>query len=150
MLRALRQLHGAGYARMSDHTARRTIGELERASTGITIDKLASVAQTLDLDLATFVILCASLEKGVEPEEMIKSSANQVEAFRNAGGVDLMQSEISEGAVVKRPRGKPRNHLAVSQIHRLKAEGKNQSQAAKELGIPRSTVQKHWHEHPDG
>lgn len=146
VLRALRQVHGAGYAHLSDQAARRTIGELERASTGVTLDKLASVAQTLGFDLPTFVILCASLQRGVEPEQVIGSTASQIEAFRAAGGIDLMQSEISDGAIVKRPRGKPRDHQAVAEIRRLKAEGRNQSETARELGIPRSTVQAHWHD----
>ncbi|MDC7815654.1 Cro/Cl family transcriptional regulator [Pseudomonas sp. BLCC-B112] len=146
VLRALRHVHGAGYAHLSDHAARRTIGELERAGTGVTLDKLASVAQTLGFDLPTFVALCDSLQRGVEPEQVIGSMASQIEAFRAAGGIDLMQSEISDGVIVKRPRGKPRDHQAVAEIRRLKAEGRNQSEAARELGIPRSTVQTHWHD----
>lgn len=146
VLRALRQLQGAGYAHLTDQAARRTIGELERANTGVTLDKLSLLAQVLGFDLPTFVVLCLSLQRGVTPETVIQSTAAHLDAFRMAGGIDLMRGEMADGTVVKRPRGKPRNHQTISDIHRLKAEGKNQSETARELGVPRSTVQKHWHD----
>ncbi|MGY2095713.1 helix-turn-helix domain-containing protein [Pseudomonas simiae] len=145
VLRVIRQLQGAGYAQLTDQAARRTIGELERANTGVTLDKLASVAQALEFDLPTFVVLCISLQRGIAPEAVIDSTVAHLGTFRMAGGLDLMQSEVADGAIVKRPRGKPRNTQAISEVHRLKAEGKNQSETARELKIPRSTVQKHWH-----
>ena len=48
VLRALRQVQGGGYARLSERTARRTIGELERAQSGVTLDKLAELADAFE------------------------------------------------------------------------------------------------------
>jgi transcriptional regulator with XRE-family HTH domain len=144
VLRALRQIQGGGYARLSDSTARRTIGELERAQTGVTLDKLAELAEALEFDLAAFVVLCLSVQRGIEPGAVIQSTAALIEVFTAAGGLELVRKELSDGQIVKRPRGKPRNNLAVAEIQRLKAEGKTQAEAGRELGMPRSTVQKHW------
>lgn len=144
VLRAFRKLQGTGYVHLSDQAARRTVGELERANTGVTLDKLSSLAQALGFDLPTFVVLCVSIQRGVAPDVVIQSTAAHLEAFRAAGGIDLMHGEITDGEIVKRPRGKPRNYQTEAEIHRLKAEGKNQSEAARLLGVPRSTVQKHW------
>lgn len=145
VLRALRQLQGGGYAALTDQAARRTIGELERANTGVTVDKLQEVALALGFDLPTFIILCVSIQRNVEPESVMTSTGENLKNFRAAGGLDLLTTSVVDGSIVKRPRGKPRNNQAVSEIRRLKAQGKNQSEAARELGVPRSTVQKHWH-----
>jgi transcriptional regulator with XRE-family HTH domain len=144
VVRALRQLQGGGYARLSDSTQRRTISELERAKVGVTLDKLAELAQALEFDLPTFVVLCIALQRNVEPESVIDSTAECLGRFRSAGGIDLMRGEHVDGTLVKRSRGKPRNEHAVAEIHRLKAEGRNASEVARELGIPRSTVRDHW------
>ena len=148
VLRALRHLQGGGYARLSERTARRTIGELERAQSGVTLDKLAELADALEFDLPAFVVLCVSLQRDISPREVIQSTMACLDSFISAGGIDLVKNEITEGAIIKRPRGKPRNHQVVSEIQRLRADGKNQSEAARELGVPRSTVQRHWHSQP--
>lgn len=144
VIRALRQLQGGGYARLSDTTARRTIGELERAQTGVTLDKLAELSQALDFELPAFVILCVSLQENASIKSVIDSTTACLDRFGSSGGIDLMTSEMAEGVLLKRSRGKPRNEKVISEIHRLRSEGKNPSEAARELGIPRTTVRRHW------
>jgi transcriptional regulator of acetoin/glycerol metabolism len=144
VLRALRHLQGGGYARLSDTTARRTIGELERAQTGVTLDKLAELAKALEFELPALVILCVSLQENASIKSVIESTTACLDRFASSGGLGLMRGEITEGVLLKRSRGKPRNNKVITEIHRLRAEGKNQSEAARELGIPRTTVRRHW------
>ncbi|WP_143490884.1 helix-turn-helix domain-containing protein [Pseudomonas sp. Bc-h] len=98
----------------------------------------------LEFDLAAFVVLCVSMQRGISPGAVIESTTTLIDGFSAAGGLELMRKALSDGEIVKRPRGKPRNDLVIAEIQRLKAEGKTQSEAGRVLGIPRSTVQKHW------
>lgn len=144
-LRAVRQQRGLSYEELNDSTFRTTVSSIERGKSKLTIEKLSSLAKALDFDLLAFMAMCIALERGQTPDDAIVAAQRELDRFKAAGGLALLQEQIVEGELVSRSQGKPANFENKNAVLQLKAEGKTQAEIRRLLGLSKSTVSQYWH-----
>ena len=144
-LRAVRQQRGLSYEELNDSTFRTTVSSIERGKSKLTIEKLSSLAKALDFDLLAFMAMCIALERGQTPDDAIVAAQSELDRFKAAGGLALLQEQIVEGELVSRSQGKPANSENKNAVLQLKAEGKTQAEIRRLLGLSKSTVSQYWH-----
>jgi transcriptional regulator with XRE-family HTH domain len=117
---------------------------LEQARANPTLEKLGEIADYLGLDLLTVVTLAVAAQGNEQPSDVLQRTALKVREFEVTGGWTLVEEQFSEGKLVKRSQGKPRQPLNAESVRALKAQGLDRKTISETLGIARSTVQKYW------
>ncbi|BCS42997.1 helix-turn-helix domain-containing protein [Pseudomonas amygdali] len=143
-LRAIRQQRGLSYEELNEATFRTTLSLIERGKSKLTIEKLCSLTEALDFDVLAFMALCIALERGLTPEDALANAQHELDQFKAAGGLALLEEQIRDGELVSRSRGKPANLDNKNAVLRLKAEGKTQADIRRLLGLSKSTVSQYW------
>lgn len=143
-LRGIRQQRQLSYEDLAGGSLRTTVGSLERAKAGVTLDKLYELAEVLDFDLVTFVALCVGLKDGQEPKTVLEAAMRELQAFAALGGIGLIQEQLEDGKLSSRSVGKPKKVRNQDAVLALKAEGKTPAEAVGILGLSRTTVSRYW------
>ncbi|MBX8556754.1 helix-turn-helix domain-containing protein [Pseudomonas cichorii] len=143
-LRGARAHQGLGYEDLAGATHRTYVGMLEQARANPTLDKLDEIAEYLGLDLLTMVVLAVAAQGDELPTDVIRRTALKVREFEEAGGWMLVEEQFSDGKLIKRSQGKPKQPLNAESVRALKAQGLDRKTISETLGIARSTVQKYW------
>lgn len=146
VLRAVRQLRGMSYDNMKDVSANSTISLLERAESAVTVGKLSEIAEALDFDFIAFMALCVAIQREESPLSVLADAYGQIQVFQEAGGQELITAQIDGKSLSRRSRGKPSKKDNLVAVQKLKAAGKSQAEAVRQLGLPRSTVHRYWHQ----
>ncbi len=145
-LRAIRKQRGATYAELEDVSAQATISLIEQAKIGVKIDRLAKLAQALDIDLIALLTLAVCMQNDERPEDVLARAAQDVKAFEAVGGLEQMRLNFDDGDLRARSRGRPGNQARATVVRELKAQGLTQTQVAQKLGLANSTVHRYWQE----
>jgi transcriptional regulator with XRE-family HTH domain len=143
-LRGIRQQRQLSYENLAGGSLRTTIGYLERAEAGVTLDKLHEIAGVLDFDLVTLVALCVSLKDGQEPQAVLEAAMRELQTFAASGGTGLIQEQLEDGKLSPRAVGKPMKLRNQEAVLALKAQGKTPAEAIEILGLSRTTVNRYW------
>ncbi|WP_122754757.1 Cro/Cl family transcriptional regulator [Pseudomonas viridiflava] len=143
-LRAVRQQKQVSYENLGGGSMRTTIGYLERAEAGVTLDKLADIARALDFNLVALIALCVAHQKSLQAETVLEEATLELQRFLAAGGAELIQSQFEGGKLIQRVAGKPLKSQNRDAVLRLKGQGKTPAEAVKILGLPRTTVNRYW------
>ncbi|KKY56827.1 helix-turn-helix domain-containing protein [Pseudomonas ficuserectae] len=144
-LRAIRQQRGLSYEELNESTFRTSLSLIERGKSKLSIEKLSSLAKALDFDLLAFMAMCIALERGQTPDDAIAAAQSELDRFKAAGGLALLEEQMQDGELVARSQGKPANTENKNAVLRLKAEGKSQAEIRRLLGLSKSTVSQYWH-----
>lgn len=116
----------------------------EHARANPTLEKLSGIADYLGLDLLTMVTLTVAAQSDELPSDVLQRTALQIRDFEANGGWGLVEEQFSDGKLIKRSQGKPKQPLNADSIRALKSEGFDRKTIAEKLGVARSTVQKYW------
>lgn len=143
-LRAVRQQKQVSYENLAGGSMRTTIGYLERAEAGVTLDKLADIARALDFNLVTLIALCVASQERLQAEIILQDATLELQSFLAAGGAELIQSQFEDGKLIQRVAGKPLKSHNRDAVLGLKAQGKTPAEAVKILGLSRTTVNRYW------
>ncbi|WP_440856669.1 helix-turn-helix domain-containing protein [Pseudomonas syringae] len=143
-LRGARAHQGLSYDELAGATHRTYVGMLEQARANPTLEKLDEIAEYLGLDLLTMVALAIAAQGDELPSDVLQRTALKVREFEKTGGWVLVEEQFSEGKLVKRSQGKPKQPLNAESVRALKAQGLDRKTISETLGIARSTVQKYW------
>jgi len=143
-LRGARAHQGLNYEDLAGATHRTYVGRLEQAQANATLEKLDEIAHYLGLDLLTMVTLAIAAQGRELPSEALERTALRIREFEMSGGWQLVEEQFSDGKLIKRSQGKPRQPFNADSIRALKAQGLDRKTIAEKLGIGRSTVQKYW------
>lgn len=147
-LRAIRQQRELSYDNLGDAAFRTTLSLLERGKSGVSIGKLSELAEALDFDTVAFITLCVALQRGERFEDTLASAQKELQGFAVAGGVELLHQQMDGKKLTKRSPGQPLRIQNLQAVQALKAQGKTQAEATRELGLSHSTVQRYWHSQP--
>ncbi|QXG47479.1 helix-turn-helix domain-containing protein [Pseudomonas viridiflava] len=143
-LRGARAHQGLSYDELAGATHRTYVGMLEQARANPTLEKLDEIAEYLGLDLLTMVALATAAQGDELPSDVLQRTALKVREFEATGGWGLVAEQFSNGKLIKRSQGKPKQPLNADAIRALKAQGFDRKTIAEKLGVARSTVQKYW------
>lgn len=143
-LRGARAHQGLDYEDLAGATHRTYVGMLEQARANPTLEKLDEIADYLGLDLLTVVALAMAAQSNETPSDVLKRTALKAREFEATGGWALVEEQFSDGKLIKRSQGKPKQPLNAKSVRALKAQGLDRKTISETLGIARSTVQKYW------
>lgn len=144
VLRGARAHQGLDYEDLAGATHRTYVGKLEQARANATLEKLDEIADYLGLDLLTMVTLVIAAQGDELPSEALQRTALRIREFEMSGGWQLVEEQFSDGKLIKRSQGKPKQPLNADSIRALKAQGLDRKTIAEKLGVARTTVQKYW------
>ena len=147
-LRAIWQQRELSYDNLGDAAFRTTLSLLERGKSGVSIGKLTELAQGLDFDPIAFLTLCIAMQRGERFDETLASAQKELQRFAAAGGIELLHQQMDGKKLTKRSPGQPLRIQNLQAVQALKAQGKTQAEATRELGLSHSTVQRYWHSDP--
>lgn len=143
-IRTIRRMRALAYEDLADVSVRRSISSIEQAQVNISTSKLDELARALDFDFVALIAVCVALREGAEPEQVLKRASFALSEFSNEGGMAQLLSQLSDGKVVRRNPGKPKNHVNLASVTALRAKGFSQAEISKELGLSKSTVNRYW------
>ncbi|WP_054098395.1 Cro/Cl family transcriptional regulator [Pseudomonas amygdali] len=149
-LRAVRQQKQVSYENLAGGSMRTTIGYLERAEAGVTLDKLADLAHALDFNLVTLIALCVASQQNQKAETVLQDAAHELQSFMAAGGAELIQGQFEDGKLIQRVAGKPLKSRNRDAVLALKAQGKTPLEVVEMLGLSRTTVNRYWQQLTSG
>ncbi|WP_449431791.1 helix-turn-helix domain-containing protein [Pseudomonas putida] len=114
------------------------ISQLEAAKTSATIETAVELAGALRID----PIALLALARAAETQQTVRQALEQAMH-------DLDEAQLLDLPLPSAPTSKPHPRIekaaeAREQVQALKAQGKTQGEVIKELGLPRSTVSRHW------
>jgi transcriptional regulator with XRE-family HTH domain len=144
VLRLLRTQKGLLQANLAGSLTQANISSLELAKNSATVDMSVQIAAALKVEPVTLLALAVASHEKRTVREVLLASLAEVETLGLADVQLPTEPQPLTTAVVKEARKK---WLAVQD---LKARGFSQSQAAKELGIPGSTLRRLWHRKSEG
>lgn len=145
-LRAIRAQRGLDYGDLAEASTKTYIGFLEQAKSNVTVEKLHELASALDIDVVVVIALAVSLEKNETPFATLERVLVQMRSFEAEGGLELLSEQFVDGALAKRPSGKPKQTKNVAAVCKLKAAGHTRAEVSRMLGLPPSTVARYWKE----
>ena len=143
-LRTIRKLKGLGYEALAGTISQSNLSLLEQGKIQATLPTLVKVAETLGINLLTLMALCLAIRDKESPESELKKAQKELLCFIESGGLNIMEDQMQDGALKKRGRGTRANAQSVSAVINLRKQGKTHAEAARELGLPTSTVQRYW------
>lgn len=139
VVQLLRTQKGLSQAKLADSITQAHVSELEQGKSSATVDMSARLASALNVEPITLLALAvASHEKRSVREALLASLAE-------AESLGLADSSLPTEPSVITPPGvleAKRKWLAVQE---LKTKGLSQSEAARHLGLPESTLRRLWH-----
>ena len=122
----------------------RHVFNVENGKISITLDTLESLASVLGIDPIALLVIAASYEKQLSPEEFLKRLGKEAKSLRELGIVDGLPSQFDKGALTPGIAGRRTSEEKVEAVLRCKANGMTQKEASVTLGIPTSTVGRIW------
>ncbi|WP_405124437.1 helix-turn-helix domain-containing protein [Pseudomonas alloputida] len=145
-LRAIRRMKGMGYESLAGTISQSNLSLLEQGKIQATLPTLLKIADTLDVSLLTIMALCLAIRDHKTPERELLDAQAELQSFMESGGLELMEAQTQDGVLKKRERGIRANAERISAVIDLKRQGMTQAETARELGLPKSTVQRYWQE----
>jgi len=140
-LRWIRVAKGLNQKDLSTTVAASHVSQLEAGKTSPTVKVSGDLALALGLSPCALLAIAAAADQGITPREVLNRA---IEDLEHLGLVDTVPPASAESTNSPHPTS-ARAAATHVQVQDLKAGGLTQMEVATELGIPRSTVQRHWH-----
>lgn len=140
-LRWIRVAKGLNQKDLSTTVAASHVSQLEAGKTSPTVKVSGDLALALGLSPCALLATAAAADQGITPREVLNRA---IEDLEHLGLVDTVPPASAESTNSPHPTS-ARAAATHVQVQDLKAGGLTQMEVATELGIPRSTVQRHWH-----
>jgi transcriptional regulator with XRE-family HTH domain len=144
VIRTARALQGRDSAALAKVCTLTNLSKIENGNINLPLDTLVALAEALDFDAATLLVLCLANHRGEPAEVALEIVQQQLLSFRAQGGHELLRKQFEGTNLVSRPSGKPQNEEQFLAVKLMKEEGNTPSQVIKKLGLPRSTVYDYW------
>lgn len=140
-LRWIRVTKGLTQKDVSSTVAASHVSQLEADKTSPTVKVAGDLALALGLSPSALLAAAAASDLGVTPRAVLMQGIEELERL---GLIDTVPPASSQDTESPHPTS-ARAAVIRAQVQELKTRGLNQLEVARDLGIPRSTVQRHWH-----
>ncbi|MBF8776285.1 MULTISPECIES: helix-turn-helix domain-containing protein [Pseudomonas putida group] len=150
VLRAARAVKGLKQEDLADALSADHLSTLEKGTVSPTLDKLHALSDALGVSPTVLIALTQSVEANESPSAILDRAKQELIELQRLGISDLMEAQIVDGKLAKRPAGKRADETKLKKVLECKAEGLTQTQTAKRLGMSTSTVHDLWRRAPDG
>ena len=141
-LRVIRLAKGFTQKDLSGTVAASHVSQLESGKTTPTLKVAADLAHTLGLSPSALIAVATASDSRDSPRAVLLQALGELEAL----GLADQTPPASALAVDSTHPTSIRAADTRADVQMLKSQGLTQVEVAKELGLPRSTVQRHWHE----
>lgn len=142
VVQLLRAQKGLSQAGLSGPVTQTHVSELEQGKSSATVDMNARLALALNVESITLLALAVASHEKRSVREALLTSLAEVEALGLADTLLPTEPKVVNPA---RELEAKRKWLAVQE---LKSKGLSQSETAKHLGMPESTLRRLWHQLP--
>lgn len=117
------------------------ISQLEAGKTSPTVKITGDVAAALDLSPSALLAAAAASDLGTTPRAVLMQAIDDLERL---GLIDTVPPTSTQSTHNPHPTS-TKAALTRLLVQQLKTQGLTQVEVARDMGIPRSTVQRHWH-----
>lgn len=140
-LRWIRVTKGLTQKEVSTAVAASHVSQIEAGKTSPTVKVAGDLAFALGLSPSALLAAAAASDLGTTPRAVLMQAIDELERLElgdtvppaSAQSTDSPHPTSARAAVIR------------AQVQELKTRGMTQVDVARELAIPRSTVQRHWH-----
>ena len=140
VVQLLRTRKGLSQAKLAGSFTQAHVSELELGRSSATIEMSARLASALKVEPITLLALAAASHEKCTVREALLSALAEAESLGLADTPLPTEPQVMAPSRVLEAK---RKWLAVQE---LKAKGLSQSEAAKHLGVPESTLRRLWHQ----
>lgn len=114
------------------------LSRVERSERGVTVEKLDAIARQLGVHPLTLLALAYGADEVVRPTELLKQVSKEVATL----GGSIAPLEI-------KPESRTHSRVAAAnerreEVQRLRGQGLTKAEVARELGVSKQTVARHW------
>ena len=140
-LRWVRVTKGLTQKDVSTSVAASHVSQLEAGKTSPTVKAAEDLALALGLSPSALMAVAAAADQGTTPRAVLAQALDDLVRLELIDQVPPASARETDSPHPTSARAERTR----SQIQELKAEGKSQAETARLLGVPKSTVQRHWH-----
>lgn len=140
VIQLLRTRKGLSQAKLAGSITQAHVSELELGRSSATIEMSARLASALKVEPITLLALAAASHEKCTVREALLAALAEAESLGLADTPLPTEPQVMAPSRVLEAK---RKWLAVQE---LKAKGLSQSEAAKHLGVPESTLRRLWHQ----
>ncbi|WP_339100380.1 helix-turn-helix domain-containing protein [Pseudomonas atacamensis] len=140
-LRLIRTTKGLTQKDLTGRVTGSHVSQLESGKTSPTVKAAGELAQALGITPSALLAVAVAADSEVTPKEVLVRAISELE---NLGLADQIPPPSAHAMDTTHPTS-VRAAATRAQVQELKSQGLKQVDVAKKLGIPRTTVQRHWH-----
>lgn len=144
VLRVVRRARKLKAEQLSDGVTATHVANLENGKVSVTLETLESMATMLSVKPITLLALATGLRTGTSYELVLRDIESEIEQLTALGLLEEFPREFEGGRLKSRPSGAQVSQKRLAAVLECKAAGLTQKETAHKLGIPTSTVQRHW------
>ncbi len=144
VLRVVRRARKLKAEQLSEGITATHVANLENGKVSVTLETLEAVATMLNVKPITLLALAAGLLTETPYEVVLRDIKSEIEQLTAMGVLEALPQEFEGGRLKSRPSGAQVSQKRLAAVLECKAGGLTQKETAQKLGIPTSTVQRHW------
>ncbi|MDR9876756.1 helix-turn-helix transcriptional regulator [Pseudomonas allii] len=139
-LRLIRATKGLTQKDLAGPVTGSHVSQLESGKTSPTVKAAGELAQALGLSSSALLAVAVAADSKATPKDVLLRAISELEIL---GLADQIPS-AAQAMDTQHPTS-VRAAATRAQVQALKSQGLRQVDVAEELGIPKTTVQRHWH-----
>lgn len=139
-LRLIRATKGLTQKDLAGPVTGSHVSQLESGKTSPTVKAAGELAQALGLSSSALLAVAVAADSKATPKDVLLRAISELEIL---GLADQIPS-ATQAMDTQHPTS-VRAAATRAQVQALKSQGLRQVDVAEELGIPKTTVQRHWH-----
>ena len=140
-LRLIRMTKGLNQKDLSGAVAGSHVSQLESGKTSPTVKAAGDLALALGLSPSALLAVAMAADSRATPRDVLLQAISELETL---GLVDEIPPQSADAMDSTHPTS-VRAAAIRAQVQDLKSQGLKQIEVAKQLELPRTTVQRHWH-----
>lgn len=144
VLRLVRLSRGLSQEELSGAVEARHVHNIENAKSSITLDRLETLAQRLEVDAVALLAYASRMEKGLGAKDYSDLLQSELERLEVLGIKERIHEYYQDGDVVTHKPGRRTDPAKVKAVLAGKTAGKGKREISQELGIAWSTVNDIW------